>query len=43
VTLEGRDRQALEQGTIDLKGYAVVLLAGQTTVEEVTSVVSIDA
>ena len=35
---------ALEQGMIDLKGYAaLLLLGGQTTVEEVTSVVSIDA
>ena len=35
---------ALEQGMIDLKGYAaLLLLAGQTTVEEVTSVVSIEA
>ena len=35
---------ALEQGMIDLKGYAaLLLLEGQTTVEEVTSVVSIDA
>ena len=35
---------ALEQGMIDLKGYAALLLVeGQTTVEEVTSVVSIDA
>ena len=35
---------ALEQGMIDLKGYAALLLLdGQTTVEEVTSVVSIDA
>ena len=35
---------ALEQGMIDLKRYAaLLLLEGQTTVEEVTSVVSIDA
>jgi type IV pilus assembly protein PilB len=35
---------ALEQGMIDLKGYSArLLLDGQTTVEEVTSVVSIDA
>ena len=35
---------ALDQGMIDLKGYAaLLLLGGQTTVEEVTSVVSIDA
>jgi type IV pilus assembly protein PilB len=35
---------ALEQGMIDLKGYAALLLLdGQTTVEEVTSVVSIEA
>jgi type IV pilus assembly protein PilB len=35
---------ALEQGMIDLKGYAALLLLdGQTTVEEVTSVVSLDA
>jgi type IV pilus assembly protein PilB len=35
---------ALEQGMIDLKGYAaLLLLEGQTTVEEVTSVVSMDA
>ncbi len=35
---------ALEHGMIDLKGYAALLLLdGQTTVEEVTSVVSIDA
>jgi type IV pilus assembly protein PilB len=35
---------ALEQGMIDLKGYAArLLLDGQTTVDEVTSVVSIDA
>ena len=35
---------ALEQGMIDLEGYAaLLLLGGQTTVEEVTSVVSIDA
>ena len=35
---------ALEQGMIDLKAYAaLLLLGGQTTVEEVTSVVSIDA
>jgi type IV pilus assembly protein PilB len=35
---------ALAGGMIDLKGYAaLLLLEGQTTVEEVTSVVSIDA
>jgi type IV pilus assembly protein PilB len=35
---------ALEQGMVDLKGYAALLLRdGQTTVEEVTSVVSIEA
>jgi len=35
---------ALEQGMVDLKGYAALLLLdGQTTVEEVTSVVSLDA
>ncbi len=35
---------ALEPGMIDLEGYAaLLLLGGQTTVEEVTSVVSIDA
>ena len=35
---------ALAEGMIDLKGYAaLLLLEGQTTVEEVTSVVSIDA
>jgi type IV pilus assembly protein PilB len=35
---------ALEQGMIDLKGYAaLLLLEGQTTVEEVTSVVSVEA
>ena len=36
--------EALAQGMIDLKAYAaLMLLDGQTTVEEVTSVVSIDA
>jgi type II secretory ATPase GspE/PulE/Tfp pilus assembly ATPase PilB-like protein len=35
---------ALGEGMIDLKGYAALLLLdGQTTVEEVTSVVSLDA
>jgi type IV pilus assembly protein PilB len=36
--------EALAQGMIDLKGYAaLMLLDGQTTVDEVTSVVSIEA
>ena len=36
--------EALAHGMIDLKGYAaLMLLDGQTTVEEVTSVVSLDA